>query len=308
MISDHADDTRVGGRIAVLNRMIYVEAKGVNEVRLHLEKYPETIVFWDLENAADNIGLTELLPQRLKPEQIFVITQRELAHYPHLYQSGVFSHHIQRRFQDPATEVYARLVATCTDAPAGLRGIFQDDVKVNSITVRNANHKRASIEAIQKILTTRGVSGRLAATIAQSLDELLLNAIFDAAVSTEKGKERHEGPREAEFELSPSEEVTIEVAASSSFMAVCVSDPFGSLKRENVSYALRPYFQKQPEASDVALPKGLGLHGILKSGLSLAINIQPRRRTDAILFIPFVPSYKEFRSAFRFFSLLSHTS
>jgi hypothetical protein len=271
-----------------------------------LDKYPETVVFWNAKNAGASIGLSELLPQRVDPKRIFVITERELASYPHLHDRGVFAHHLQRRFLDPATEVYSRLVATCTEPPGGLRIVFAEDVKVNSVTIRNANHKRATIEAIQKVLETRGASGRLAATIAQALDELLLNAIFDAAVNTEKGKERHEGPRNIDFELSKSEEVSVAFGASPTYMAVCVSDFFGSLRRASVSFALRPYFQGQPQTSDAALPKGLGLHGILKSGIRLAINVKPGVRTDAILFIPFVPSYKDFRSSFRFFSLMSH--
>jgi hypothetical protein len=306
MISDNADDARLGGKISVMNRLVYVEVTDVNRVRLHLEKYPETIVFWDMENAGANVGLTEFFPGRVDPKRIFAITERELSFYPHLHSTGVFGHHLQRRFLEPATEVYSRLVAICQEPPGGLRTVFTDDVKVNSIAIRNSNYKRAAIEAIQKILATRGAPSRLAATVAQAVDELLLNAVFDAAVSTPKGKERHEGSRGIEFELSASEEVTMEFGASSTYMAVCVSDLFGALRKEDVSRALLPYFQKQPQASETALPQGLGLHGILKSGLSLALNIKPGSRTDAILFVPFVPSYKEFRSSFRFFSLLSH--
>jgi hypothetical protein len=50
---------------------------------------------------------------------------------------------------------------------------------------------------------------------------------------------------------------------------------------------------------------GLGLHGIHQAGLSLLFASAPGERTEVMIFFSMLASYKDFRSGFRFLSVLT---
>ncbi len=190
----------------------------------------------------------------------------------------------------------------------GLKPYFPHDTKIHRIEIKQSGHKSKAIEALQKTLTNRGIKGRIATLVAQGVDELILNAIFDAPFSrAENSRYRHKESRAKEFELNEQETVVMEMAASDLYMGICVIDQFGSLDTQNVFTALRPYLSNAPIESDplVGLRSGFGISGILQSGLNLKIASELGKRTESSIFFPIVSSFKEFRTTFRFLTVVS---
>jgi hypothetical protein len=96
------------------------------------------------------------------------------------------------------------------------------------------------------------------------------------------------------------------MASSDDYVGVCVSDQFGSLKKQ----MLMGFLSKDYHSEDYVLRKGdpgagLGLHGIVQSGLSLLFLCKPGIRTEVMIFFAKGASYKSFRSGFRFFSVIA---
>jgi hypothetical protein len=226
--------------------------------------------------------------------------------YPHLYKVPVYGHYLHRRFAGAATELYARIARAAleTDPPFGLARYLPEGAQVREIVLSRSGHKTAAIEAIQSSLTKQGLKGRLAASVAQAADELILNAIFDAP-SEGRERTRHKELRDADFELAENARITVEFGQAEGYMAVGVGDRFGTLTRRTVLDSLRKHLEKEGgDATKVKVGEsGLGLHGIVRSGLSLIYVNKGRVGTQMILVFPKVENFRDFRTGFRFLSL-----
>jgi hypothetical protein len=112
--------------------------------------------------------------------------------------------------------------------------------------------------------------------------------------------------RDAEFDLLPEEVLEIEVAEAQHYVGICVSDTYGSLKKNvlrrflGVDYQDKRYEMKESDPS-----AGLGISGIIQSGISLLFVCQPGVRTEVMVFFPRAKTFRDFREAFRFVSILS---
>ena len=71
-----------------------------------------------------------------------------------------------------------------------------------------------------------------------------------------------------------------------------------------MSYIRRNYEKQDYKMRDTDPGAGLGLYGVLQSGLSLLFITRPASRTEVILFFPVLKSFKNFRTSFRFFSFI----
>jgi hypothetical protein len=107
--------------------------------------------------------------------------------------------------------------------------------------------------------------------------------------------------------MAGQEVVVVEMAASDQYMGICVIDQFGSIDSQTVFQGLKRYLTNAPIEPDPfkGLSSGFGFGGILQSGLNLMIACQPGKRTEASIFFPVNGSFKEFRSSFRFFSVVA---
>ena len=102
------------------------------------------------------------------------------------------------------------------------------------------------------------------------------------------------------------EHVSVELAETEDYIGICVADKFGSLKKSLVLKFLGKDYQSTeyvPRTDDPGA--GLGILGIIQSGLSLLFVSKPGVRTEVMLFFPRSPNYKQFKMGFRFVSLLS---
>ncbi len=309
VVSKQEEDCKLGKVLALTNSLRYLESVDNFEILRILEKSPQTVVLVDFDEFKDNPRVLDVLTKYSRPKVCFTVTNDGLSSHPELIKFGFFGNHLQRRYANPAPVFFSKQVGACLlPQLEGLKPYFSHDTKINRIELKNSGHKSKAIEALQKSLTNRGIKGRIATLVAQGVDELILNAIFDAPISRPDDKRyRHGEPRESEFDLNDQETVVVEMAASDQFMGICVIDQFGSLMPQNVFKALRPYLTQEPIQSDPisGLTSGFGISGILQSGLNLKIACKAGVRTETTIFFPIIDSFREFRTSYRFFSVVS---
>lgn len=308
-ISGREADCKLGKILALNNALQYLEATDPFEVQRIMEKNSQSVVLLDYDSFRQNKHVLEVLSKYAKPSLCFTVSDDGLSDRPELIRCAFFGNHLQRRFADPAPTFYSKLVGSnIQPSLEGLKPYFAHDTKINRIEIKRSSHKSMAIEALQKTLTNRGIKGRLSTLVAQGVDELILNAIFDAPYSAQdKTRPRHKASRDLEFEMSGQEVVVVEMAASDQYMGICVIDQFGSLDAQTVYEGLKPFLTNAPIESDPfkGLTTGFGLGGILQSGLNLKIACEPGKRTEASIFFPVNGSFKEFRTSFRFFSVVA---
>src|SRR6185295_12028559 len=215
-------------------------------------------------------------------------------------------HHLQRRFQAPAPELYTRLVvAALTPQPFGVSRYFAKGTAIQKINLKRSSHKNAAVEALNSFLTKRGVTSRLAQLAAQATDEMIMNAVFDAPVDALGRRVRKEMDRNLDFELRPEKGVDIEIACGDEYTGICVADAYGSFQRSLLmgllkkDYAERAYVVRAEERG-----AGLGVHGLIQAGLSILFVCRAGRRTEVTVFFPNSKTYKDFKAGPRFLSIL----
>jgi hypothetical protein len=306
VISKRKEDIAFAQAIASNLGAQFNKALNKDETRRLLVTFPASLVFWDGESEFQYDGVMESIPKYARPQRVFAITDKNLYVYPHLYKSPVYGHYLHRRYQGAAIDIYTRLaqLALENDMPFGVARYLPAESAVRQIILKRSSQKSAAVDAIQGALTKQGVQGRLAALVAQAADELVLNALYDAP-SVGGKRVRYKESRNADFELTENDQVTVEFGQCSGYLAVGVGDKFGTLLRRNMLDSLRKHLEKEgADSTKVKVEEsGLGLHGIVRSGVSLVYVNKPRDRTQMILIFPRVENYKDFRTSFRFLSL-----
>lgn len=322
VISSRPEDIEFCKKIANRDKFDFHVFMNAKELDSFLVDYPNAIVFWDVDHKhAQTVGhpashqaIGGVLAKRSIPERVFALSDSALNEVPHLKGITPFGHYFLRFFQDPAPEIASRVIqAAVVKDPFDLSFYMPDGTQVQKIVITESAQKRAATDALHNIFLKRGLPSRLATAAAQAADELMINAIFDAPRTSEKmGKKstyqiahRSTMQRSENFILDMNESVSLEIASTATYIAICITDQFGSIRKEEILPFLKRDYSVTGYTPREGTSGALGINGIIGSGLSLLYLWRPGVKTHAILFLPVIDNFKAFRSAFRFFSFLS---
>jgi hypothetical protein len=174
----------------------------------------------------------------------------------------------------------------------GLEKYLAWGAKVNERKVRDYEEKREALGSVTVDAKELGARRPLIARIESVVDELLMNALYDAPAA--RGGPR--GPKPAN--IAPDAEALLRWAADGRYFAVSVQDEFGELQKEaildHVSRARqergRP--RSTEEVGDGA-GAGLGLYFILSSVTRFVANVLPGKRTEVVCLFDLKSSGRE---------------
>ncbi len=287
--------------------------KSVTDLKRHIgdPKQKEATVFWDIDHKnAINVGhplsigrITQVLQEWGKPHRTFLLSDQALNKTAFMFNLNTFSHYICRQFDDPAADLVARSIGGIGKAREfGIRKYLDEKTTVNQVKLQDAKDRAAQIPVIQNWLTTRELNPLLVTLATQAVDELLMNAIFDAPLEGTANFYRRKQPRNSAFPLKPKEQVTLSYGVAEDRVLISVKDQFGSLKKSTILGSIRRDYEKldyTPPEKD--LGAGLGIYGLIQGGMSLAFVVEPSVSTEVVLVVPNLKSMKAFRTAFRFF-------
>ena len=107
------------------------------------------------------------------------------------------------------------------------------------------------------------------------LDEILLNAIFNA------NKRLMKASRGVSYTLDAQEEVTVSWGSDSVRFGICVSDPFGTLKRTTTFDYIHSQHPKNMLRKQSG---GLGFKTLYKNANELVFSVKPGKFTDVFCF------------------------
>lgn len=303
IVSHLAEDLEFGVKIAANCAAKIEAAVTANDIRKFLSTHSRAAVLWNADNFSLYERAHEVFPKYSSPRRIFAITQKPMYQFPELFTYQIFGHHLLRRYEPPATLLYSKLIASVLDPKsAGIHSFFPTATDIKKIPVANSAHKRAATEAIQKHLTNQGVVGRLAVIVAQAMDELIMNAIFDAPTDKAGERYRWKEDRNAEFELKDKEQVSVMMSSTDDYMGFGVVDKFGSLRRSTLLELLGKHY-RQIRSHDAVPAVGMGLRGILEAGLSIDFIVNPGVETQVLLIFKKCSSFREFRGSMQFLSI-----
>jgi hypothetical protein len=115
------------------------------------------------------------------------------------------------------------------------------------------------------------------------VDELLMNAIWDAPVDAAGQPKYIEKPRSQPVDLLPHEAPILRYGSDGNLLGISVTDPFGRLDREIAfRYLLKCFAGGKEQIDDKAGGAGLGLFYAFMSVSTLIINVAPGLKTEVI--------------------------
>lgn len=149
----------------------------------------------------------------------------------------------------------------------------------------SSGEKYPAIEAVRQFYLSREVSPRLVRNVELILNELLMNAMFDAPVDAEGAHPYDHRNRSESFDLAEAERPTLVYGISDTYLGISVSDPFGGLSQEKFFSCLHRCLTERSVLEVAGKGAGMGLFLVFKSLDRMVINVDPRRRTEVVALI-----------------------
>ena len=251
----------------------------------------------------DTIGL---FSETLHANRMHFISPLEVHQLAFLFKSPLFGNLIYRNYKDPqdAGKRYgAVLKASTQDRVFGLSALVRPGVKVQTVKLSVSSQKPEALEAVKNYLLSAKFNARMASLITNAVDELLLNAIYDAPTD-DLGKQLYNRlARSTVLKLEGKAEVQMQLAFDGNQVAISVMDQFGSLDKEKLLTHMSKYYGDEAyQLKTTVAGAGLGLATVFRSGASFFFASENGLKTETTIFFKRTDSYKDFKEQFRFLS------
>jgi len=313
LVSDHPDDASFLAEVSqVVNANLKVAPNAKESVDF-LASNDCTAVFVDVSKTATLRGFEAeaekrlgLFSDRLQTNLIHFISDRELSENREVTLSPLFGSFYQR----PTAELeqngqfYGRFVlAGEKKATHELSHFLSPQGKVQKVVLTNTSQKQEAAEAVREYLIAAKIPARISNIITNAVDEILMNAMFDAPCD-EFGKTLYSATaRDQARPLKEQEQVTMSIGFDGFYVGISVTDGYGSLDRGRLlNHVSANYRDQDYQIRAGQAGAGLGLATIHSGGGSLIYHCEARTKTEATLLYRAYPSYREFKNQFKFFS------
>ncbi|MGE0403136.1 MAG: hypothetical protein AB7T06_40895 [Kofleriaceae bacterium] len=153
--------------------------------------------------------------------------------------------------------------------------LWGTDIKETIIT--RGSQRGELVHSLSAEIKSRGQSARVASMAMLVADELISNAIHNAPRDAAGVFYRRELPRDQELELDERHRVTYRWGCDARYLAVEVTDTFGSLDRETILAALA-----KSNVRETGEGAGMGISLAYRSCDHLVFNLAPGKRTQII--------------------------
>ncbi|MCX5741590.1 MAG: hypothetical protein NT062_03720 [Proteobacteria bacterium] len=165
-------------------------------------------------------------------------------------------------------------------------------------TLTHASQRADLTSMLGEHLKARGQSARVASMARLVADELISNAVHNAPVNADGEHYRRDTPRDIELALDGRHEVRLRWGCDARYVAIEVTDHFGSLDRATILHALA-----KSEVRESGGGAGMGISLAYRSCDHLVFNLAPGRTTEiiALVDIRYPPSERMSASSYNVF-------
>ncbi len=167
----------------------------------------------------------------------------------------------------------------------GLEKYLTWGISIREHVLADAGDRKRMVTEIDQDVNRANLGPR-AQTAGVIVDELLSNAVFNAPVD-EAGVHIHQGDdRTSTRVLTGRDQVTLRYASDARYLAIEVTDNYGSLDRHTILRCLtKASSRARDKVSMGTRGAGLGLATVYSSCSHLVFNVEPGKRTQAIALI-----------------------
>ncbi len=313
LLSDYPDDASFLTHVCAATGAKLQLAANVADTIEFLAAEPCSAIFLDVTKTK-NLNAFEIEAQKrfglfadqIQHQKFHFISEVPLHENRDVIKSPFFGSFYERPKEDIEEngKYYGRFVQASEQMMThNLKHFLGDAARVQTVTLTHTDQKGEAAEAVRQYLIKAKVPVRISNLISNTVDELLMNAIFDAPVD-DLGKQKYShASRNESRALTGAEQVTMALGFDGFRFGVSVTDRFGSLDQSKLlnHISLNPKNREYtPQAGQAGA--GLGIASINSSGGSLIYHCEAGVKTEVNLLCRVYPGFKEFREQFRFFS------
>jgi CheY-like chemotaxis protein len=147
-------------------------------------------------------------------------------------------------------------------------------------SLHKSSERSGLVAALADAVRARGQSARVASMAQLVADELLSNAVHNAPVDSAGDHFRRDLARDTEIELDDRHAVRLRWGCDARYLAIEVTDQFGSLDRDTILRSL-----SKSDVRDSGGGAGMGIALSYRSCDHLVFNLSPGKRTEVIALI-----------------------
>jgi hypothetical protein len=164
----------------------------------------------------------------------------------------------------------------------GLEKLIPWGTQIHSYLVGDYQEKSACIAQVSEFAQLMGVRRKYREAIEQCLDEMLMNALYDAPVDEQGRQIFTDVPTKTRIALRVDQKVVVQYGCDGGQFAISVRDVFGTLERATVLRYLHKCLHNEQQIDRKAGGAGLGLYLMTSSSTEVFFNVLPGVATEAV--------------------------
>jgi len=175
-----------------------------------------------------------------------------------------------------------------------------------SIDVFDSRKRFDAIDEVVSYSQKLGASDRMKRIVVDLLDELFMNAFYDAPLDEDGNFKYADLNRSVPVIFPDNSPVVLEYASDGDFLGISVTDAWGTLNKDKIFMYLERCFAKgEDQIREDTGGAGLGLYKIFKSLNMFVVNIEKGVSTEVIGLIDLRISMREFKKRIRSFHIFN---
>lgn len=310
LISRNPEDSGFTGLLATNCNRTWIHKTDFagDEIFRSLNQGDTVIVDAAIPHCMEDVFL-ESLEMKVRNRIHYICDPEDLSILKTIFQSKVIHNVIYRKYHslEEAAKTYARIInISYVDMPFGLKQYFGEDVHLETTRFNESREKSIFTDTLSQQLSERGYNHYTVPVVTNAVDELLMNAMFDAPVDAEGNQIYATTPRSTNISLTGKQSVELQMAGKDDLLGIAVSDCYGSLDSSLVRKHIARSLSTIDDLStgfQLKRGAGLGLSLIQRSGGSLYFCCKKGEKTEVTVFFKRTPKHRDLGKQFQFISI-----
>ena len=255
------------------------------EGRIKLESTVYDLIFMDTAT----LDLGKFAREKLPAVNLVLMTSDDVPSYLGALKELEMLPYIVSRDDNDRTFTVKNIMTTVTKLLSqdffGMEKYLSWGVDAQSLPVVSSKGRAGVIQEVDNYFGKVGIRRANRDRIHVVLEEMLMNAIYDAPTDSEGKSLYNHLARTQELILKPEEQGLVRFATDGMLIAISVQDPFGSLKGSTILKYLEANYSGTAGDMNSREGKGgagRGLHQIVENADLVVFNIDPGKKTEAI--------------------------
>ncbi len=236
-----------------------------------------------------NLELANMAREKNPKVGLVLMTSDQVMSYLPALKALNTTPHVVSRDESDRTFTVKNIATTVTKILTrdffGLEKYLNFGVDVQTLPVVSSKQRNDVVAGVLSHFEKLGVRRANRDRIGTVLEEMLMNAIYDAPIDKEGKSIYNHLPRTVDLILKPEEQGMVRFATDGMLIAVSVQDPFGSLQGNIILKYLEANYggtAAEMNAREGKGGAGRGLHQIVENSDLVVFNVDPGKKTEAI--------------------------